>query len=82
MACEYDSEILTPLGPAIKLTKTNFMTEGLGTWLTDLPGVELIPHMGSATFEGRQAMTEKVIANNRVWADGHRPPAQVFEVRV
>lgn len=47
--------------------------------LMDLPGVVLIPHMGSATFEGRQAMGEKVIANNRVWADGHRPPGQVLE---
>ena len=33
--------------------------------LLDLPGVVLIPHMGSATFEGRQAMGEKVIANIR-----------------
>ncbi|MFZ4690490.1 MAG: 2-hydroxyacid dehydrogenase [Polymorphobacter sp.] len=47
--------------------------------LMDLPGVVLIPHMGSATFEGRQAMGEKVIANIRVWADGHRPPDQVLE---
>ncbi len=47
--------------------------------LLDLPGVVLLPHMGSATFEGRQAMGEKVIANIRVWADGHRPPDQVLE---
>ena len=47
--------------------------------LLDLPGVVLVPHMGSATFEGRQAMGEKVIANIRVWADGHRPPDQVLE---
>ncbi len=47
--------------------------------LMDLPGVVLIPHMGSATFEGRQAMGEKVIANIRVWVDGHRPPDQVLE---
>jgi glyoxylate reductase len=47
--------------------------------LMDLPGVVLIPHMGSATFEGRQAMGEKVIANIRVWADGHRPPDLVLE---
>jgi glyoxylate reductase len=45
----------------------------------ELPGVVLIPHMGSATFEGRQAMGEKVIANIRVWFDGHRPPDQVLE---
>ncbi len=47
--------------------------------LLELPGVVLIPHMGSATFEGRQAMGEKVIANIRVWADGHRPADQVLE---
>jgi glyoxylate reductase len=47
--------------------------------LLELPGVVLVPHMGSATFEGRQAMGEKVIANIRVWADGHRPPDLVLE---
>jgi glyoxylate reductase len=41
--------------------------------------VVLLPHMGSATFEGRQAMGEKVIANIRVWVDGHRPPDIVLE---
>jgi len=46
--------------------------------LLDLPGVVLLPHMGSATFEGRQAMGEKVIANIRVWTDGHRPPDLVL----
>jgi glyoxylate reductase len=47
--------------------------------LLTLPGVVLLPHMGSATFEGRQAMGEKVIANIRVWVDGHRPPDIVLE---
>jgi len=47
--------------------------------LLDLPGVVLTPHMGSGTFEGRQAMGEKVIANIRVWMDGHRPLDQVLE---
>jgi glyoxylate reductase len=46
--------------------------------LLALPNVVLLPHMGSATFEARQAMGEKVIANIRVWADGHRPPDQVL----
>lgn len=46
--------------------------------LLDLPGVVLLPHMGSATFEGRQAMGEKVIANIRVWGDGDRPPDLVL----
>ncbi len=41
--------------------------------------VILLPHMSSATLEGRVAMGDKVIANIRVWADGHRPPDQVLE---
>jgi glyoxylate reductase len=46
--------------------------------LLKLANVVLLPHMGSATFEGRQAMGEKVIANIRVFGDGHRPPDQVL----
>jgi glyoxylate reductase len=45
--------------------------------LRDLPNVMLLPHMGSATIEGRQEMGEKVIINIRTFADGHRPPDQV-----
>ncbi|MFS0735832.1 D-glycerate dehydrogenase [Sphingomonas sp. 1P06PA] len=41
--------------------------------------VVLLPHMGSATIEGRDATGEKVIANIRAWIDGHRPPDQVLE---
>lgn len=47
--------------------------------LLGLPNVVLLPHMGSATFEGRAAMGDKVIANIQVWKDGHRPPDQVLE---
>jgi glyoxylate reductase len=47
--------------------------------LLSLANVVLLPHMGSATYEGRAAMGEKVIANIRAWVDGHRPPDQVFE---
>lgn len=47
--------------------------------LLALPNVMLIPHLGSATFEGRGAAGDKVIANIRFWADGHRPPDQVLE---
>ena len=47
--------------------------------LVALPNVVLMPHMGSATIEGREASGEKVIANIRFWADGHRPPDQVLE---
>ena len=45
--------------------------------LRELPGVVLLPHMGSATIEGRVEMGEKVIINIKTFADGHRPPDQV-----
>ena len=44
-----------------------------------IPNAVLLPHLGSATFEGREASGERVITNIRVWADGHRPPDQVLE---
>ncbi|ASY45585.1 MAG: D-glycerate dehydrogenase [Sphingobium sp.] len=44
-----------------------------------LSNVVLLPHMGSATFEGRDATGARVIANIRSWVDGHRPPNQVLE---
>ena len=47
--------------------------------LVALTNVSLLPHLGSATFEGREAAGEKIIANIRFWADGHRPPDQVLE---
>lgn len=37
------------------------------------------PHLGSATEEGREASGERVVANIRSWADGHRPLDQVLE---
>jgi glyoxylate reductase len=45
--------------------------------LRGLPNVVLLPHMGSATREGRAEMGEKVIINIKTFADGHRPPDQV-----
>ena len=42
--------------------------------LRELPNVVLLPHMGSATLEGRVEMGEKVILNVKTFADGHRPP--------
>lgn len=45
----------------------------------NIPNVVLLPHLGSATFEGREASGEKVIANIRIFSDGHRPPDQVLE---
>ncbi|MCB2057965.1 MAG: D-glycerate dehydrogenase [Novosphingobium sp.] len=47
--------------------------------LIALPNVITLPHMGSATEEGREHAGEKVIANIRFWVDGHRPPDQVLE---
>ncbi len=40
--------------------------------------VTLLPHMGSATAEGRIEMGEKVIINIRTFMDGHRPPDRVL----
>jgi glyoxylate reductase len=42
--------------------------------LRDLPNAVLLPHMASATIEGRIEMGEKVIINIKTFADGHRPP--------
>ncbi|WP_304439409.1 2-hydroxyacid dehydrogenase, partial [Erythrobacter sp. HI0063] len=42
------------------------------------PNVMTLPHIGSATREGREESGHRVIANIRVWADGHRPPDQVL----
>ncbi len=38
----------------------------------------LMPHMGSATIEGRIDMGEKVIINIKTWVDGHNPPDRVL----
>src|SRR6202030_4368160 len=46
--------------------------------LRALDNVVLLPHMGSATIEGRLAMGEKVIINIKTFADGHRPPDRVL----
>jgi glyoxylate reductase len=40
--------------------------------------VVLLPHMGSATIEGRIDMGEKVIVNIKTFMDGHRPPDRVL----
>ncbi len=46
--------------------------------LLALDNVVLLPHMGSATIEGRQDMGEKVIINIKTYVDGHRPPDRVL----
>ncbi|MGH7185059.1 MAG: 2-hydroxyacid dehydrogenase [Pseudomonadota bacterium] len=47
--------------------------------LLRLDSVVLLPHMGSATIEGRIDMGEKVIINIKTFADGHNPPDRVIE---
>ena len=47
--------------------------------LLKLDNVVLLPHMGSATLEGRCAMGEKVVVNIKMFVDGHTPPDRVLE---
>ncbi|MCY4445449.1 MAG: D-glycerate dehydrogenase [Rhodobacteraceae bacterium] len=42
--------------------------------LRELKNVVLLPHIGSATKEGRIEMGEKVLINIKTFEDGHRPP--------
>jgi glyoxylate reductase len=46
--------------------------------LTKSGKVTLLPHMSSATQEGRVDMGEKVIVNIKTFMDGHRPPDRVL----
>ena len=47
--------------------------------LLKLDNVVLLPHLGSATIEGRIDMGEKVIVNIKTFVDGHKPPDRVIE---
>ncbi len=47
--------------------------------LLEMPSVVALPHMGSATFEGRNDMGEKVLINIKTFSDGHNPPDRVLE---
>jgi glyoxylate reductase len=47
--------------------------------LLELPSAVVLPHMGSATIEGRIDMGEKVLINIRTFCDGHAPPDRVLE---
>ena len=49
----------------------------ISSTLIDLPNVVLLPHIGSATIEGRHAMGDKVIINIQTFLDGHTPPDRV-----
>jgi glyoxylate reductase len=44
--------------------------------------VIVLPHMGSATIEGRIDMGEKVIINIKTFMDGHKPPDRVLPSRL
>jgi glyoxylate reductase len=46
--------------------------------LLELDNVVLLPHLGSATIEGRIDMGEKVLINIKTFADGHNPPDRVL----
>ena len=46
--------------------------------LKELDNVFLLPHMSSATIEGRIEMGEKVIVNIKTFVDGHTPPDLVL----
>jgi glyoxylate reductase len=46
--------------------------------LLALENVVLLPHMGSATHEGRIDMGEKVLINIKTFVDGHKPPDRVI----
>ena len=47
--------------------------------LLTLDNVVALPHIGSATIEGRRDMGEKVLINIQTFADGHNPPDRVID---
>jgi len=53
----------------------------LSPQLLSLDNVVLLPHIGSATLEGRIDMGEKVLINVKTFIDGHRPPDRVLPVQ-
>ena len=50
--------------------------------LLRLPNVVLLPHIGSATLEGRLSMGDKVIINIKTFIDGHVPPDRVHAAMI
>ena len=67
-------------GPILQILPSgNFgMQPAVNPKLAKLDNVVLLPHMGSATIEGRIEMGEKVIINIKTFMDGHRPPDRVL----
>lgn len=81
-------EIVDPEAMVAALADRRIAGAGLDVYVNEpavdprliaLDNVVLLPHLGSATFEGREDMGIKVIANIRAWADGHRPLDQVLD---
>ena len=54
------------------------VSQKLAFKLADAGLVTLLPHMGSATAEGRIAMGEKVDHDVEAFMDGHQPPDRVL----
>ena len=46
--------------------------------LMELDNVVLLPHMGSATFEGRIGMGDSVVINIKSFIDDHSPPNRLL----
>ncbi|MCF6199599.1 MAG: D-glycerate dehydrogenase [Hyphomicrobiaceae bacterium] len=50
----------------------------INTRLLKNPRVVVLPHLGSATIEGREAMGDKVLINIKMFMDGNMPPDRVL----
>jgi glyoxylate reductase len=72
-------EVIDENALARALTSGDIAGAGLDVFELKLDNVVLMPHMGSATIEGRVDMGEKVIINIKTFADGHNPPDRVIE---
>jgi glyoxylate reductase len=71
-----DEEALTDLLAGLDVyEKEPVVTEKLLT----MRNVVLLPHIGSATIEGRLSMGDKVIINIKTFLDGHSPPDRVID---
>ena len=66
--------------PAPASTCSSTSRRSIRSWskLAATGNVVLLPHMGSATIEGRIDMGEKVIVNIKTFMDGHKPPDRVL----
>jgi glyoxylate reductase len=81
-------EVVDEVALADLLTQRHIAGAGLDVYsnepeipagLRNLPNVVLLPHIGSATIEGRLQMGDKVIINVQTFWDGHTPPDRVIE---